>query len=226
MALTTVAALKTYLGETVTTFDNVYGSLIAEVEAAIKRRLRNNIERATYTNIVLDAPATEDLGLAQTPVLTSGLTVYYRGDARGDTSKFTSDYLLTRGTDYQLVTDPDNASQSRCGILRRFYRLWGVGRVSGVNSLVPRIEPEPGAVMVTWTAGYSPIPHDLILAVHLATMALFTRRQYGAAITSNSWNGGSYSLGQGPATAESVLDAPEIKSLWTPFGPTGGVFVR
>lgn len=224
MALSTVAALKTWLGETATTNDNSYASILTEVEAAIKRRLRNNIERASYT-AVLNAPPSEFIALAQTPVLTTGLSVYYRAGARGDTALFTSDYLLTRGTDYILETDPDNATQSRSGRLMRLFRLWGAATIGPVNSLVSRIEEEPGSVYVSWTAGYSPIPHDLVLAVHLATIALFRRRKFGAMMTSENWNGYGYSIGQGPATAESVLDSPEIAGLWRPFGPTAGVFV-
>lgn len=224
MALSNVASLKTWLGETATTNDNSYASILTEVEAAIKRRLRNNIERASYT-AVLNAPPLEYITLSQTPVLATGLSVYYRGDAKGDTTLFTSDYLLTRGTGYMLDTDPDNPAQSRSGKLLRLYRLWGGYKVGPFNSLEGRLEAEPGAIYATWTAGWSPIPADLVLAVHLATIALFTRRKYGAAMTSESWNGYSRSLGQGPATAESVLDAAEIANLYRPYGPTSGIFV-
>lgn len=226
MALTTLAAFKVWASISSSTDDATYSQLLAEVEAALKRRVRQNIESASYTSIPLDAPPHKHLTLPERPVQLSGLAVYYNPTARGEVAAFTSDHLLVHNRDYRLVTDPNNASLSRSGVLVRLTRsVWGLDYRYPPNCLAPQYEAESGAVLATWTAGYSSVPADLVLAVHLGTAALFQRRKYGAVFTSESLTGYSRSLGAGPATADAVLSSPEIAALITPFSATGMIHI-
>lgn len=188
------------------------------VDSAIKRKIRPFYpEPTTVTDCILDAPADRDLYLPVTPVR-SATSVYYRSDANGLAANFTSDYLLdnTDGAAYQLVIDDVVNGYAKRGLLRRVGQVWGLSRVRPPERLGYRLEPERGALKVTFAAGPSSLPDDIFAAAVLAVSMLFERKESGVAVGSESWNGYSRSIA-GPFTAEGAVNSPDVLALLMPY---------
>lgn len=223
MALLTLAELKTRAGITSTdaTRDASLTQLISDVDAAVKRLTGQNIEQATYTDKILDAPVNSKiLRLPQWPV-SSVTSLYLNWDAKGDPAAFTSDDLLTAYTDYRLVVDDFVNARSRRGaveiLTRTYWAYWQERALS--MPLTTRLADCPGAVKCTWVAGYATVPDDLKGAVASAVMLLYDRRQTGRPLTSESWNGRSVSY-DGAFTATAAVQSPDVWQVVRHYGNT------
>jgi hypothetical protein len=225
MALGSLSDMKAALGITGTdaTRDAALTVLLAQTEAAIKKVCRPFLfEAATFTDVILDAPwNSQDLYLPATPVR-SITSLYYSADGHGVAANFTSDNLLTAGTDYQLVIDDPVNTWSRHGRVRRLNRsLWGSDRVRPYTRLANGVVDGPGAIKVTFVAGCTSVPAEVAEALYLATMMVYQRRT-GAPVTSESWNGGSVSY-DGQFTATAAVNSPDVKQLLAPYMMRVGV---
>jgi hypothetical protein len=213
MALLTLAELKTRTGITGTdaTRDASLTQLILDVDAAVKRLTGQNIEQATYTDKILDAPYnTKFLQLPQWPV-SSITSLYLNGNAKGDPSLFDSTHLLTNYTDYKLRIDDFVNGRSKRGaveILSRSYWAYWQQRTLSMP-LTNSLTDAPGAIKCTWVAGYATVPDDLKGAVAAAVMLLYDRRQTGSPLTSESWNGRSVGY-DGAFTATAAVHSPDV----------------
>jgi hypothetical protein len=224
MALITLLGWKTQTGETDTdaTRDAAIALMIAEVEKAIIGYLGMPVEQATYTR-VLDAPVRQNIVLPYSPVTLSGLQVWMNTDAKGDPSAFTSSNLLTLYTDYSLVIDqPDGTSKS--GIIRKTAGVWAFRHTRPVERLSPVVTKVPGAIKVTFTAGYATVPADIQAAAYLMVSKLYTMRKLGGQLQNESLNGYSYGLA-GNATAGSIIADPTVVSMLRPYKGIGTVDV-
>ena len=170
----------------------------------------------TVTDITLDAPTGNVLLLPATPVR-SITSLHLRPGADGDTTLVTSDDLLTAGADYYM---PVNAFDgwSRTGIVyRRGRSNWGQEWVyANSRSLAATINPNRGAIKVTYAAGETSVPDAIRQAAQLMVSLIFNRRKTGMPVTSASLNGGSYSLA-GPFTATAALQSPDVAGLLREF---------
>lgn len=189
----------------------------AAVEAAIRRYCGQEIGLNLYT-AVLDAPyKSRTLQLPQWPV-TAVTSLHLNWDARGNPAAFTSEFLLTPYTDYRLVIDDVSNNRSKRGkveILSRPY--WAYWPERPLGMVASRMVDAPGAVYVTWQAGYSEIPDDLIQAGCLAVSMMYNRRMGGMPSTNESWNG--YSVGFAtPFAAAAALNTPDIQNVLRQFG--------
>ena len=220
MALATATTWQAFTGQTLAGADlTALESIATAVDAAIKKRLRHPVELTTYTNLIFDAPATEVFSLAKyAPVRASGLTIYRNPTAYGQASAFNSTHLLTVGVDYFLDLGPDNATESRSGLVYRVGGAWwGVSYRYPHLSLDSRVGSAKGSLLVSFSAGYSAVPADITLAAHLAMSKIREMRLYGGQASSQSWNGGSFSL-SGQGSAVDVLNDPTISALLRPYG--------
>lgn len=207
--LSNLQLLKAYVGYSATDRDVVYGQLITEVSQAIRTRLNQTITAATYT-VVLDAPCTPVIVLGEGPVKLAGLTVYYNYQAYGNPAAFTSTNLLTLYQDYYLdVSERDN-TVSKSRRLIYLQGAWGANYYRAPSQLSQSLIPTPGAVKVTYSAGFDTVPTDVTMATNLACQKLFMARDRGAMPTSESLTGYSYSL---PATA-TAYDAIGSADVW------------
>lgn len=192
-------------------------AICTAVDAAIKRMLLPYLpEPVTITDEILDAPPTRDLILGRRPVraLTS---VYYRSDADGVVANFSSDYLLTAGTDYALLVDDPQNGWSQSGIVRRLGgNVWGAGWYRQPTALASRLEGVRGSVKVTYTAGPSAVPSDIEAAAVMAVSLLYNRKEQGAPFGSESWNGRSQSIAS-QHTADAAVHSPEVLALLRPY---------
>lgn len=191
-------------------------SICASVDTAIRRMIYPFVvEPATLTDIILDAPNSNELVLPVVPVR-SITSIYYRPDANGVLANFTSDFLLdnSAGGEYYLKLDRPVDAYSRSGIVQRRVTSMFGGERSFANrlSLAPSWGPGHGALKVTWLAGPLSIPDDIFEAAKLATALLYTRRKTGLPVTNESWNGYSYGTA-GPFTATAALRSPDVLAL-------------
>lgn len=219
MPLTTLDDLKAFQGisSVDTTRDASLTAILAEVEAAIKKLCRPyQFEPVTLTDVILDAPwASNVLPLPVWPAR-SITSLYYRSDAKGDPAAFEADDELEEFEDFRLVIDDPVNAFSRSGRVERLNRSsWGVQLNRPYGRLASEPRAEPGAVKVTYTAGHTAVPEDVVLAVHLAAGLLYARRT-GAPLTSASLNGASYSLA-GPFTATAAVTSPDVMGLLSAY---------
>lgn len=188
-----------------------------EVTSAIKNHCKNNIEAATYANVLINAPASLQLVLKQKPVQNDGnLTINANPLAYGNVTKFTSQGLLTAGVDYYLNTDDDDASKSTSGVVTCLRQPWSVAVGIPYGWLAPKRIPVPGALLITYRAGYETIPAAVTEATNLAISMLWNRRQTGYQASSESRGSWSVSLGQA-ATASAIVESPDVATLLRPY---------
>lgn len=224
MALLTLAEHKTFasiVGNDPVR-DASLTAIIQESIDAVKRYCNNGeLELTQYTQI-LNAPPTSAIILPFAPVhyapsATPPITFefYQRNDANGDPSKFTSEYLKTIYTDYQIDFGPTNITVSDSGIVRLNYSPAGIAYSRPLYSLAVKVTPVFGAIKVVYTAGYDPVPPSLKMALNIVVREVFNRRKLGIPINSESLNGYSYS---GNGTANGVIDGdPTIRQLLDQF---------
>ena len=217
MAIVTATTVAAWSGDTYSGADSTSLTTIASaVDAAIKRLVWPfQPEATTVTDQILDAPIGNELILPLVPVR-SITSVYLHWGAGGDSTEFTSDDLLTQYDDYYLpITDAMNA-WSRSGVLlRRGASSWGYELRRTLGRLSTEVDPNRGAVKISYAAGPSSgVADDIEAAAILATLQLYQRRKSALLYVSESWNGRSQSL------APSVFDAlhsPEVAGLLAPY---------
>lgn len=217
MAIVSASTWQSWVNQSVTGGASTsIAAICTAVDAAIKRMLLPYLpESATVTDEILDAPPTRDLILRRRPVR-SITSLYYRADADGVAANFTSDYLLTAGTDYGLFIDDPVNGWSQSGIVRRLGAVWGCGWYRAPTTLAGRLEPVRGSIKVTYAAGPTSVPSDIEAAAVLAVSLLYNRKEQGAPFASESWNGRSQSLA-GQHLADSALNSPEVLALLRPY---------
>lgn len=128
MALTAIvsdAEVQLEIGESLTGDDlSRMQGIKNRVEALVRKYCRWSITTATYTHFLPGIAPTGYQLLLPEPYVTSVTSVYEDWNATGGqgASDFSSDTLLTAGTDYYL--DYDSSAMSKTGILIRKYREW------------------------------------------------------------------------------------------------------
>lgn len=218
MALVTLESVQTYQGTTYTGANAAaLTAYCAAIDDAIKRLLAPYYpEPKTLADIILDAPPSRELILPVRPAR-SITSVYYNPVAHGLASNFTADHLIdnTDGDEYQLTLDAITGRNER-GILRRVNRNWGYARHSPNERLGYEIEPERGAIKISYLAGPTAVPPAIASAAFFAALLMYQRRERGAPMQSESENGYSYSLASA-FTADAAIRTPEVMGLLKPF---------
>lgn len=196
MALTSLAQVKAYLGETSSANDAWYSALLAAAESVVKSHLGRQIEQGTYTHF-FSGSGTRTVPLRETPV-TSVTTVHedlggYYGQGQ---DAFASSTLLTAGTDYYLELDgtlPGTSTAcSYSGLLHRTNGVWTLmPRYYFPGRLYSEYGPVFGSVKVVYVGGYPTVPQDIQLACCMVVSAL--KRTVGVGGTLESERIGDYS---------------------------------
>lgn len=221
MALLTVAQWRTATNLT-TPADSQVQAAIDAISQGVRDLLVQNFEAATYTEYY-DAPCYADVITLDQGPLVSVASVYCDGSGfRGQgTNAFAADTLLTAGTDYMYITGKKRAIQS-------LYCNWaqlagGYGRRPPIQ-LTPMLKDVPGAIKVTYTAGYTTVPADVRGVVALAVSAWlrmipngFLAQSASYIDTSASFNLQNLSLG--------ILKSPDVWNVLSRYTASGGVFI-
>lgn len=219
MAIISAATYATYTNTAYTGGDaTALTAICTAVDVAIKKLLRPFVpEDQTFTDVVFDAPPGNVLWLPVYPVR-SITSLYLRYWANGEVAAFTSSDLLTQYTQYYMPLDPIDGYSRRGQVFRRGASVWGFEQRFPLGRLAPQVEPNRGAVKATLVCGPSSVPADIVQAAVLAVSMIFARKVPGMPVTSESWNGGSYSLAAPFLTA--VLASPDVQALLMPYMTT------
>lgn len=190
------------------------------VSKAAQRALGQNIEQATYTSY-LDAPFNTPFIQTRQWPLQSVTSLYYNAQGYGVSANFTSDHLLTAGTNYIVDVDDDVTGYARRGRIRRIDQpFWGVEYTRGLSMpLTSRPQPVPKAIKLVAVCGFPVVPSDLKMGLALAVSLLFARRVTGAPIVSESFNGRSVSFA-GPFTETAAVYSKDVWATLKNYGNT------
>lgn len=201
MALTTTTSAKLHLGITSNAEDPFFTQIVPQVDAMIKRWLGQDIEQQTITNEYHEGNNSPHLVLLQGPIIS--LTSVYL-DATGSygfsEDPFPAATLLTAGDDY---TWRRNRPRSR--IVIRLNGVWPAisRRTPGLLSAYQ--DHGLGNIKVTYVAGYATVPADLTLAANIIIgLIRHDAMQGGATLTSESYEGYSYSVQREASYLKSV----------------------
>lgn len=188
MAITTISAFKTHAGISGSAEDAFLTQILLQVEASLQRHIGRQIEAATVTEYY-DGDGTNSLWLRRTPVQ-SITSVYQDEDARyaSADSPFPASTLLTAGTDYALRVDQPTggATASMCGRLYRIGTVWSRPFARRGDLLVSSPGDPIGNIKVTYVAGWSSVPADIVLAVHQMLGQIRMQRSAGGPLQSES----------------------------------------
>jgi hypothetical protein len=214
MAVITQALWTASTGITVTGADatsiDTFASAVSE--ALTRKCAPIAIEPKTLTLFACDAPLGNILDLPLRPCR-SITALYLRWGANGDSSTLTTADLLTNFTDYYLPVDDAISGINRAGMVYRRNRgIWGFERRYSLDKLAPATDPNRGAIFVSGTFGPTAVSAVVQEAAARAVTLLYHRRTSGAAYSSESFGGYSYS-NAGPFTAEGAVNSPEVTSL-------------
>jgi hypothetical protein len=159
---------------------------------------------------------TPELVLRERPVQ-SITSIYEDGDGNwGRTAgAFASDTLLVDGTDYAL--DLKNSAVSLSGIVERLNGVWPnvTGRGAGLLGAEPL--PGRGNIKVTYIAGYGEPPDDVVLAVHNMIAEVRITGPMGGALTSESYEGYSYTRASASEQAAMLSSAKALLRNYRPL---------
>ena len=191
MALTTLADLKTYLGITDTSEDDLLNLLIADADAAILGYIGRTIESATLTEYY-SGDGTQMLVLQQRPVTAvTSANVDDGGYAGQASGAFPVATAWTAGEDFFIRTVVENESNTG-----ELVAIKGPGTFTGDRE--PRTWGEwplgTGNIKVVYTAGYATVPSDLAGACRILAAWMRASRENGMPVKSEKLGAYSYTL--------------------------------
>lgn len=221
MAITDSTSVKTLLGITDSSQDTLISQVVTAADAAVKAYLRRGRGALAFTNWpetgadteYYDGDATPSIILRWWPV-TAIASLYldmggYYGKATG---AFAASTELTEGTDWVGVYE-DGAESESARIVRIGGRNsgdtggqygWFPGLGGGawhangpITLSAGQVATWPrghGNIKITYTAGYSTVPKDLVHATDMYAIWLYNTRERGRAVSSESLGSYSYSL--------------------------------
>jgi len=231
--LATLQQVKTHLNVQVSTYDTQLTQWLDAAISAVTNYCGTSFEQATRTEYY--QPDGYKLVLKNRPVI-SVTSVYENAGAYWGSADnpWTSDYLLTAGTDYALQTDAAELTAtygytSRSGIIIRIGRRWArryanntTPGMSGYNLSVPDL-PAQGSVKVVYVSGYTTVPAAVTQAVLWEVDAYRSRAEKGGQqLTAESLGEYSYSMAQQDAAfAKGGLLSSAAVQLLAPFKTLG-----
>lgn len=212
MAWLSIQAAKQHLGinPSDNAEDTALSALCIQAQTAIESWCDRQFESDEVTEYY-SGNGTPYLFLKRRPV-TEIDSVYTseRGYWGQGSNAFSSDTLLTAGTDYVLRID-GNDGKSYSGVVERLNGAWEgtalykAGVIGGVPSM------GRGNIKITYTAGFSEVPFDVKLAGYLLIASIRNSRNYGQLLASESRSDGSGSNSYSLAGGEAIgMMTPEV----------------
>ena len=215
MALTTAATIKTLLGMSDNSFDDVLAVLIPQADAIIKRYLQREIEQATYTEYY-SGSGSQSLLLNQLPVQ-SIVSVHEDRDGyfgEGDDA-FSSATTLLAGTDYVLRKDAATTVEtSQSGILYRIGQTWPRPGDRSRGQLASSPGLSLGNIKVVYIAGWASIPADIQYAANRLVTSMLESRKRAGHLQSESIEDYSYTYS---SSADEIWILDSVKSSLAPY---------
>lgn len=211
MALVSAATLKTHIGISGTSEDTFLTALATQIDAVVKRYVGFGIESTTYPGAA--AGDTGDSGyydgidgmaivLRQIPV-TAIASIYYDPSGRfgeNPDGSFAAATLLVEGTDYVWHKDgclPGTSTTcSYSGVVDKIPGIWAGSMRYRPGQIIGVRVPNSGAIKVAYTAGYTTVPDDIVLACCQIAAVVRSQREKGVRLQSENLGAYSYSLAQ------------------------------
>lgn len=129
------------------------------------------------------------------------------------TDAFSSDDLLTAGTDYYLDIDQDDGT-SRSGMVWKASGTW-YGRVRSYQGmLLGRTVDGTGNIKATYTPGFLTIPYPVRAAVNRMAISVFAKRASSGTFKTESLDFYSYTR---MTAEEEAHELDSVKSLVAPY---------
>lgn len=167
-----VQSLKLRLGLTDATWDQTLSEILTGLEATAETFVGFPLAYTTVTEY-LTTQGEEGVFLTRSPV-DSVASVYENARGFGQAANFTSDNLLTVGTDYLVeIVPPNNAAK----LVRLNGARWPYTYGRGINSLASTVAPTRQSVQVTYASGFrNGAPADVYDAAYLEAAILWRMR--------------------------------------------------
>ena len=102
-------------------------------------------------------------------------------------------------------------------MFRRGASTWGYEYRRPYNRLAWDVDPNRGAIKVTFLAGPTSVPDDLFGIAAQAVTLLFARRTTGMPVTSEGWNG--YSASYASQFLTGYLTTPDALDVLSNYRP-------
>ena len=193
MAISSLDRVKTLLGisDSTTTYDDLITQLLAGVEAAVEGWCKREFTSATKTEFYTGG-GTPRLLLRRRPVSSvSAVYLDLQGNYGQTSGAFAAATLLTAGVDYALEYEATTTAPA--GVLRRLsgypstWQTWPETIFYGGGTLTegrggPVWPAVPGCLKITYLAGYSAMPGDLMLAVDQLAAKLYHEGKFGGSV--------------------------------------------
>lgn len=225
MALGTLAGFYSWAQTTADggVVDTAINQRLSSAEALIKKLVHpyqfETVTETDYLNAPWNSPW---LLLPLVPVRTV-TSIHYNPTGFAVSANYTSDHLLVApasgvtNPDYLLEADMRPQGWSRSGRVRRLNRAcWGVQYVRPLGRLGSGPEVEARPLKVVYDAGHTSVPADVVEALYMMVSLMYGRRENGAPIASESWNGRSVSY-SGPLTSTAALNHPDVQQNLAPY---------
>ncbi|WP_278465805.1 phage head-tail connector protein [Gimesia maris] len=207
MSLTTKVILKTLLGISDSSLDDVIDLLILQADSMIKGYLHREIEEKVYTEYY-SGTGDHVLQLNQTPVQSITSVHEDRNGYYGEgEDAFPTSSALVAGTDFVLrKDDATNTEVCKSGILYRIGKVWHrpYSRLSGQLASSPGLGM--GNIKVVYTAGWATVPTDIQFAANKLVTSMLQSRGMAGCLTSESIEDYSYTL-SGAEDESRMLDS-------------------
>lgn len=192
--LTTLASVKAManIAPTDTSKDYQYTALISAISSAVQNSIHRNLALQSYTDYY--SPTGDAiLQLRNFPIATVTRVCVDPNGNFGETSgAFPSSLDLVQGVDYSIMAGRDGIGSSGC--LRRINGYWYKYKTWAPGKVAPQVSADNGSILVQYTAGYSPIPAAIALAVNQAIIDAGNRMVDGGPVSSESYQNASMSF--------------------------------
>lgn len=207
MALTTLSAVKTFLGISDTSEDDKLTAMVASADAAIKQYCGRQLESATRTEYY-SGDGSSVLLLRQRPVTSvTSVHVDASGYAGQGTDAFGSSTAWTAGTDF-FVRFTDESERNTGELVA----IKGPGAFTADGN--PKTWGEwpngVGNIKVVYLGGYTTVPDDLKLAANQIVAQLRNTAEVGRDLSGEKLGGYSYTIESsglpGIASARQILN--------------------
>lgn len=191
-ALMTVTELQSMAGVAASPFTSTQlAILIQALSDNVTNFVKRNLAQQQYTEYY-SGDNSVVLQLRQFPVLSvSRVSVDYNGNFGQSPNAFPTTGDLVQGVDYSIMAGVGGIGSS--GILRRIGQVWWQGRAYVPGKVAPQPAAPNGSILVTYIAGYSPIPYAIKLAVCQAVIDAANRIQSGGPLASAAYQGAAAS---------------------------------
>lgn len=192
--LTTLNSVKNMAGIalTDTSKDQQYTALISAISSAVQNSIHRNLALQSYTDYY--SPTGDAiLQLRNMPIGSVTRVCVDPNGNYGETSgAFPASMDLVQGVDYSIMAGRDGIGSSGC--LRRINGYWYKYKTWAPGKVAPQISADNGSILVQYTAGYSPIPAAIALAVNQAIIEAANRMINGGPVSSQSYEDASMSF--------------------------------